>query len=102
MVGPSKGKGAGYSPHELTGHTFRWNRIEVNMDHKFPDGADDYYNVEKASKMLDTPVPEGYTRWRCVLCGFPQGDFRTGVEVGHYCCGGCGQSCCRPISEYGR
>lgn len=68
----------------------------------FPEGAQDYYDVAKALTFLETPIPEGYRRWRCILCGFPQGDFKADFEdVGAYCCGGCGQSCVRPIEEYG-
>ena len=71
------------------------------MDYKFPEGAEDYYSIEGATKFLDTLVPEGYRRWRCVLCGCPAGDFKIDFEhVGAYCCGGCGQSCVRPIEEY--
>jgi hypothetical protein len=68
---------------------------------EFPEGAENYYKVDKAREFLQTPVPEGFRRWRCRLCGFPQGDFPKEHEhVGVFCCGGCGQSCVRPIEEY--
>ena len=71
------------------------------MDISFPPGAEDYYDTEAAAKVLASPVPEGYRRWRCVLCGFPQRDFKLSCDyVGAFCCGGCGQSCVRPIEEY--
>ncbi len=67
----------------------------------FPEGAEEYYDLEGARKFLESPVPEGYIRWRCKLCGYPQGDFKQECDyIGVYCCGGCGQSCVRPISEY--
>lgn len=67
----------------------------------FPPGAEDYYDTVAAAEALTSPIPEGYRRWRCVLCGYPQGDFLASREdVGVYCCGGCGQSCVRPIEEY--
>jgi hypothetical protein len=68
-----------------------------------PDGAGDYYNMEKAYVFLSTPVPEGYRRWICLLCGCPAGDWKIEFDaVGAYCCGGCGMSCVRPIEEWER
>jgi hypothetical protein len=67
----------------------------------FPEGAEDYYKVDKALAFLNTPVPEGCVRWRCKLCGRPAGDFKAEFkDVGAFCCGGCGQTCVRPIEEY--
>lgn len=70
----------------------------------FPPGAEDYYDLDEARKFLDSPVPEGFHRWRCILCGFPQGDFMLDhpayEATGAYCCGGCGMSTVRPIEEY--
>ena len=73
------------------------------MDNKitFPTGAENYYDVNSARGMLEAPVPEGYRRWRCILCGFPQGDFKQDNDmIGAFCCGACGQTCVRPIEEY--
>lgn len=71
------------------------------IDITFPEGANEYYDIELARIFLNTPVPEDCIRWRCILCGYPQGDFKKEVEhVGAYCCGGCGQTCVRPIEEY--
>jgi hypothetical protein len=65
-----------------------------------PDLAKEYYDVKQAYAFLATPVPEGYRRWICLLCGFPA-DFRATCDwVGAVCCGGCGQSCVRPIEEW--
>lgn len=67
----------------------------------FPDGTENYYDVAKARERLESPIPDGCTRWHCILCGFPQGDFKKEFKyVGAFCCGGCGMSCVRPIDEY--
>ena len=68
---------------------------------KLPEEANEYYDVARAEVFLATPVPEGYKRWICLLCGFPAGDWKTEYdEVGAFCCGGCGMSCVRPVEEW--
>lgn len=67
----------------------------------FPPGAERYYDLEKARKILEKPVPEGFTLWRCVLCGCPGGAWKNGFDaVGASCCPGCGMTCLRPMEEY--
>lgn len=66
----------------------------------FSEAAGRYYNVAKAKTFFATPIPEGYRRWACVLCGCPAGDYQIAFEdVGAFCCRGCGMSCVRPVAE---
>lgn len=61
----------------------------------------DYYDVDTADKFLATLVEPGLRRWRCLLCGFPQGDFPADdPHIGVFGCGACGQHCVRPIEEF--
>lgn len=76
--------------------------------HTCPEGAEAYYNVEKALQYLNDP--EYLSRkskllnnielvwWRCVLCGFPS--IVEKEVTSQITCGGCGQSTMRPIKEY--
>lgn len=75
------------------------------VDITFPEGAENYYYVDKAKIFMESPLDSNNRRWRCCLCGFPQGDFpKEREDIGAYCCGGCGQSTVRPfnleIGEY--
>ena len=71
------------------------------MGHTFPDGASNYYDVEKAKEILNKSIPSEYEWWRCVLCGFPRLEHRLDKLSGAYPCSGCGQTTMRPIAEYG-
>jgi hypothetical protein len=65
--------------------------------------ASEYYDVEAAEKLLDTPVLPPLERWRCTLCGWPLDITKAQAEVvGACCCGGCGMSCLRPIAEWSK
>lgn len=73
-----------------------------NQSEEFYEG--DYYNIEQAEIFLASPVPSGYVRWRCVLCGCPAGDFLESHPkydlIAATCCGACGMACLRPASEF--
>lgn len=81
--------------------------------HTFPEGAGDYYDVEMAKKCLENPYYlESLIKlefkgkitlewWRCVLCGFPRHNIVGEDMIAATGCGGCGQTCMRPIAEYG-
>ncbi len=68
---------------------------------EFATAADEYYDVETAIRFFDSPVPEGFQRWRCRLCGWGVDVSGEALEiVAATCCGGCGHAMLRPIEEW--
>lgn len=73
----------------------------------FPEGAENYYNVIKARELIEKHIQNPECEiWRCVLCGFPvflmaKADKSNKDIIMATGCGGCGQTCMRPINEYG-
>lgn len=64
--------------------------------------ADAFYSVEDAIYLLESPVPEGHKRWRCILCGWPVDVNRWAKRIiGASGCGGCGMTTLRSIEEWG-
>lgn len=68
---------------------------------EFRKAASDYYDVDEAIAFLNTSVPRGCQRWRCVLCGWSLDiqDAQARV-IGACACGGCGQTTMRPIADW--
>ena len=67
---------------------------------QFPSDANEYYDVQSAADFYNSPVPDGCIRWKCIGCywGFDVKSEYT--HAGAHCCGGCGMTLLRPLSEH--
>lgn len=72
------------------------------MDELFTPDTHQRLEIIRIREMMDKkPVPDGYRRWTCALCGVPNFDAEGSLKcLGAYGCTYCGMTCLRPAPDF--